>query len=130
MAKVRHLTAIFASLAALAHVLFFLIESVLLSDPEVYAGFGLDAAGAETVRVFLFNQGFYNLFLAAGAGAGLWLLRRGRVEAGAALLVFSCLYMVGAAVVLIASAPTMVVGALIQGGPPLLCLVFLRLESP
>jgi len=125
----KHLTTTFAALAALIHLLFFLMEAVLFSSPDVYARFGLDAAGADVVGVFLYNQGFYNLFLGAGAVAGIWLLRRGREEVGRGLLVFVCLFMIGAALVLIVSAPQMTRGALAQGMPPLLCLVLMRMES-
>jgi putative membrane protein len=66
------------------------------------------------------------VFLALGAGTGLVLLGSGSwAQAGVALALFSCLSMVLAAVVLVASSPKLLRAALIQGVAPLLAIVFL-----
>lgn len=74
----------------------------------------------------LFNQGFYNLFLAIGTLVGVigpslvW-------DDGYELLVFCALFMIGAAVVLVASNRMLWRGALLQGGLPVLALVLAML---
>jgi putative membrane protein len=73
--------------------------------------------------LFAFNQGFYNLFLAIGTFAGLGLVLAGHARSGLTLVSWNCLSMVGAAIVLVTSAPQMRRGALIQGAAPLLFLV-------
>ncbi|MBN9605519.1 MAG: DUF1304 domain-containing protein [Actinomycetales bacterium] len=118
---------VFVLVAALVHVLIFLMESVLWSRPGVFRRFGVaDATEAATLRVAMFNQGFYNLFLALGAGTGLVLLGIvGWQRAGLAIAAFALLSMVLAALVLIATRRSLWRAALIQGGPALVGLVLL-----
>jgi putative membrane protein len=78
---------------------------------------------AEVTRLFAFNQGFYNLFLAIGVFAGGTLVLAGHPVSGLTLVTWSCLSMLGAAIVLVASAPQMLRGAIIQGAAPLLFLL-------
>ena len=78
------LAQVFVGLAALLHVLFFVMESVLFMRPDVHRRFGLRTREeAELVRPMAYNQGFYNLFLAIGAvvRSGLGGRRRGRTPA-------------------------------------------------
>ena len=115
-----------AALAALVHGVFFLFESVLFTHPAVQERFRVAPEAAEAIAPFAFNQGFYNLFLAAGIGVGLLLVRRGQAEVGRALVAYVCAVMVGAGLVLLGSVPELALGALIQAGPPgvaLACLV-------
>lgn len=116
---------IFAALAGLIHVLFFVMESLLWMNPKVHGRFKVDSLEiAEKMRVFLLNQGFYNLFLAAAVFIGLGLLGSKRwAVVGRTLVVYGCASMVAAAVVLLFSADGMWRGALIQGAPPLLALI-------
>ncbi len=73
-----------------------------------------------------FNQGFYNVFLAIGAGTGLVMLGSANwVQGGLAIAIFACVSMVLAAVVLITSSPKLWRSALIQGVAPLLGITFL-----
>jgi putative membrane protein len=112
--------------AALLHVAFFLLESILWMRPAVHLrAFRVPTERAEAVRLFAFNQGFYNLFLAAEVGVGLGLLSAGHAAAGAALVAFACASMVGAALVLAASSPGSWRGAVLQGLPPALALAAL-----
>ena len=72
---------VFALLAALLHVLIFCMESLWFMQPKIYRRFGAaDEAEAQAVRLFAFNQGFYNLFLALGILLGIalrvWARRR------------------------------------------------------
>ena len=111
-----------AALAGVIHVLFFCMESLWWTRPAVYERFRSTEAQAQMTRNLAFNQGFYNLFLAAGIFGGLVLTGTGHVRGGIVLLAWNCLSMLAAAVVLAASSPQMIRGALIQGLPPLVFL--------
>lgn len=99
-------TQLFALLAALLHVLIFCMESLWFMQPKIYRRFGAQtAADAEARRLFAFNQGFYNLFLAIGIGLGLLLLHSGGdVVMARTLILFNCACMIGAGAVLLVSA--------------------------
>ena len=113
-----------ALLAALIHVFFFLLESLLFERPDVWRRFGLASAEqAAIVRPMAFNQGFYNLFLALGVLAGLFLIAAGNQVAGKAIVIASCAAMVGAGAVLFGTNRRFLVSAVIQAGPPLAALV-------
>lgn len=114
-----------ASLASLAHVGFFVLESLLWTKPVGRRIFGTTAADAETIKFMAFNQGFYNLFLAVGAAAGVVLVAIGRPETGRPLIAFACACMLGAAIVLATGGKRFARGAAMQGLPPLVALVAL-----
>ena len=64
--------AVFAALAAVLHVLIFVMESVLWARPQVWRRFAVpNQSDADVLRPMAFNQGFYNLFLALGIFGGL-----------------------------------------------------------
>jgi putative membrane protein len=116
---------VFAVLAAATHVLFFTLESVIFTRPQVYRRFLVKSAeDAETLRPMALNQGFYNLFLAIGAVVGVILMG----DAGKALIYLACGSMLGAALVLIGSDRRMARAAATQGLFPLLAIVFLVLS--
>jgi len=118
--------AVFVFVAAVIHLFIFFLESVAWSKPSTWRRFGLKTqAEADIVRPMAFNQGFYNVFLAIGAGLGLILLGTGLTQAGLALAIFSCASMVAAAAVLLVSAPKLWRAALIQGVAPLVGAVLL-----
>jgi putative membrane protein len=112
-----------AALSGFIHVLFFCMESLWWTRPAVYRRFRSTEAQAQTTKSLAFNQGFYNLFLAAGAFGGLALIAAGHSRAGLILLAWNCASMLAAAVVLAVSSPQMMRGALIQGLPPLVFLL-------
>ena len=112
-----------AALAGLIHVLFFCMESLWWTRPAVYRRFGSTEAQAHMTKNLAFNQGFYNLFLAAGIFGGFFLMGTGLYRAGMILVAWNCLSMLAAAMVLAASSPQMIRGALIQGLPPLVFLL-------
>ena len=114
---------VLAFLAGLLHVGFFVMETLLWSRPQVHRIFGVkDPADAAVQSRAMANLGFYNLFLGLGAMAGalawwwLWIV---------AVVVYACLFMVGAALVLIGTSRSMWRGALVQGLLPLVALVLL-----
>lgn len=112
---------VLAALAALLHVGFFLMESVLYR--RVHRAFGVRGEDVEATAFAMYNQGFYNLFLAAGTLVGVVGTAAGWEPQGPVLVIFGCACMVGAAVVLVGGRPSMVRGAAIQGVAPALALV-------
>ena len=113
---------VFAVLAGLFHVLAFVLESLLFMRPAVHRRFNAKTTEqAEATRLFAFNQGFYNLFLAAGCFGGLWLWYSGNAVIGSTLVLFTCACMLGAALVLLGST-RMLRPALYQGLPPAIVL--------
>lgn len=114
---------IFAAIAAFFHVLFFLMESIFWMNPKVYKTFGVKSTEeAEQFKVSFFNQGFYNLFLAVGIFAGIYLLQFEQAVAGTTLILFCCASMLAASVVLFFSKPGMMRGVIIQGLCPLIAI--------
>ncbi|NPC71278.1 DUF1304 domain-containing protein [Corallococcus exiguus] len=117
------LAQVFAVIAALIHVLFFVMESIVFSQPKVWKRFGLKSqADADVVKPMALNQGFYNLFLAVGVLAGVALVHSGAVASGVAAVVFGCGCMLAAAVVLVSSNRKFLVASLVQGGLPALAI--------
>lgn len=117
---------IFASIAGLIHLYIFCLESLLWGRPKTNRVFGMSPETASQNRLLAFNQGFYNLFLALAAIAGLVIGLHSSV--GRTLVVYSQASMLLAAMVLIFSNKKLLRPALIQGIPPLLGLVFLALQ--
>jgi putative membrane protein len=116
----------FATIAGLLHIAIFAMESLLLLRPVVWQRFLLTSqAEAEVVRPWALNQGFYNLFLAAGALGGVIASLSGVDAPATAIVAFSCGCMVAAGAVLIATDRRMLRAALLQAGPPLVALIAL-----
>jgi putative membrane protein len=116
-------TLVLAGLASLLHVYFFWLETVTFRRPSSYKTFGVAEADVETVAFSMYNQGFYNLFLGLGTLVGVVGSARGWNPQGSTLLVFGCLFMIGAALVLVAARPAMLRAALVQGLLPSLALI-------
>ena len=118
---------VFAFLAAALHVLIFCMESLWFMRPNVHKRFGAaTTADAEARRLFAFNQGFYNLFLAIGVLAGLGVLHAGgNPIVGRTLVLFGCASMFAAGAVLLLSAGRrMLRAAMMQAVFPLLAWIF------
>ena len=112
-----------ALLAAAIHVWFFILESVLFSRPAVAARFGVRSAEQiAAVRPLAFPQGFYNLFLAVGIAAGVAQIAAGADVAGRSIVLFACLCMVWAGIVLLVTNVRFIQAALIQLVPPLIAI--------
>lgn len=125
---------VFAVIAALIHVLIFFLESVLWARPAVWRRFGLRSqADADVVRPMAYNQGFYNLFLALGVGAGLGLMGwsyasfSGVWQGGIFVTLFALACMVLASVVLLSTNRRFWQSTIVQGAAALLGIVFLIL---
>ena len=117
------LAQVFALLAAAIHVWFFVLESLLFARPAVAGRFGLTTEEQiAAVRPMAFNQGFYNLFLAIGVAAGIAQIAAGADVAGRAVVIFACLCMTWAGIVLLVTSPRLARAALIQLVPPLVAI--------
>jgi putative membrane protein len=117
-------TQIFVTLAGVFHLAVFAMESVVFRKPSTWKRFLIKSQEeAEVARPWAFNQGFYNLFLAAGIAVGLVLLESGQEDAGRAIVLFACACMVGAGVVLVSTNRRFLPAAAIQAGPPLVALI-------
>lgn len=113
-----------AGLAAALHVWIFVMESVSWRSPRIWRRFGVrDQHAADILRPMAFNQGFYNLFLAIGAGLGVILYWTASPVAGRALALFSLAAMAGAAVVLASGGTRYLRAAAIQGTLPLVGVI-------
>jgi putative membrane protein len=116
---------VFAVIAALIHVYIFVLESVLFARPSARGTFGVTEEELPAVRPWAFNQGFYNLFLAIVAVAGVIVLHASSEPAGRALIAAACGSMLAAALVLLATNRRMLRAAAVQGLAPLIALVLL-----
>jgi putative membrane protein len=119
---------IFVALAGAIHVYIFTMESLFWGRPRTNKVFGLSREQAEQNRLFAFNQGYYNLFLAIAAFAGIAFAALDHPAAGAALMAYALLSMLGVSLVLLYSNKKLIRPAIIQGLPPLLGLIFLALH--
>jgi putative membrane protein len=118
---------------AIFHLAVFVAEAFLWMNPAVHVlaiarltgetGVPLHDQALILKRLFI-NQGFYNLFLAAAAVAGLVLIARGSVIAGRTLTVYACLSALGAGIVLFLSTQA-AVAALLQALPAAAALALL-----
>ncbi|MGY5318759.1 DUF1304 domain-containing protein [Neomicrococcus lactis] len=119
---------ILVAIAALLHVYIFTMESVTWTQPKTRKTFGLTETQAEATKEMAFNQGFYNLFLAIVAGAGVVFYMVGRTDVGFALIFAGAGSMLAAALVLVLSSPDKAAAAIKQGTIPLLGLVALTIS--
>lgn len=114
------------AVAVALHVYIFVMESLQWTAPRTRATFGMSAEEAESTREMAFNQGFYNMFLAVVAAAGMGFVLFGDTATGVALVLAGAGSMVAAGLVLLLSSPDKARAALTQLTPPLLgCLALL-----
>jgi len=122
----------FALIAALIHVTVWVFESFLMNRPAIHRGvFRIATADLPAIRLWSFNVGFYNLFLAAAPIAGVIALHTGDEAVGRALVIYGCSFMFLAGIVLGVSdrmglgraKGAGLSGALGQSVPPLIALV-------
>ena len=125
MSVIGIIGSVVVALAALLHVYIFVLESVRWMQPSTWRIFNVrDREQAEILRPMAYNQGFYNLFLAIGAAAGLVLYFDGNLpDAARALILFSTASMAAAAIVLTTTGPGYLRPALVQGTLPLIGFV-------
>lgn len=114
---------VFSTLAILLHLFIFYLESFAWTTRATTV-FGHSAQAGEQTRELAFNMGFYNLFLALIAAAGLFV-RPWSLSAGNALVAAGIGAMLAAAVLLFATSPNKRAAAVKQGTFPLLALLAL-----
>ena len=114
---------IFAIVAVVFHIAAFAMESFLFHRKQVQVFLLGKPEPAPGVRLWAFNQGFYNLFLAAGPVAGLIAYHAGNVDVGRALVIYGCAFMAACGIVLFASDRRLWRGMIGQSGPPLIALI-------
>ena len=125
----KHITSIFILITSLLHIVFFKIESIDFMKLETLQRFSLTAEKAEVVKVWAYNQGFYNLFIAFGLLYGIYLLYRDDLNKAKPLLSTLLLIIVGAGIVLATSADGKIIAASIQAIPALIAFILLNLYS-
>ncbi len=118
---------IVAGLAGLLHVFIFTLESFRWEDASTRKTFGTTPEQAATTRQLAYNQGFYNLFLAITAFAGIVFAFWPAVST--TLLVVSLGSMVAAAIVLVSNDRSKLRAAAVQGTLPLLGLLLLAIRA-
>ncbi len=114
---------VFAALAALIHVYIFVLESLRWTAPATRKTFGTSETDALATKELAFNQGFYNLFLAIVAAAGIIAAAGGHGGVGAALILAGCGSMLLAGLVLLISSPKKARAAAVQLTFPLIAVV-------
>ena len=122
--EVEWISFFFFFVAAVMHLMFFVVESILFQRKGGHKVFKIKETDHEVVKIWAFNQGFYNLFLALGMFLGLYFVLQLKVVLAGALTGFCGVSMVGAGLALWFSAPHLRRAALIQLTPPLLGLLF------
>jgi putative membrane protein len=105
--------------AAVLHGYIFVLESLMFSRAGTQQMFEVAAADAPAVRLWAFHQGIYNLLLGATALAGAAAAAAGATTAGLTLMTAAGIFMVLAAVALVAADPrrARLPGFLAQAGP-------------
>jgi len=110
--------------AAAIHVFFWVLESIRFRQPDTWRRFNVQSQrDADLLGPLAFNQGFYNLFLAIGASAGILAVTLGHTEVGRALVLFTCGSMALAGLVLFFTDRRLAGSALIQSAAPLVAIV-------
>lgn len=114
------MTSFLPAIPAILHIGFWYLESIAFPRSTKVQKIFLaknaqNPTAVEVGATMLFNQGFYNLFLAISTLYGLYTENRGLVQS--TLLIY-----IGAALILIVSTKKMI-GAAAQGIPALLALL-------
>ena len=116
---------VLAGIAAALHVYIWTMESITWKQPATWKRFGVESqADADTQALFAYNQGYYNLFLAVVAVAGIVLVVADRDDAGWALVIAACGSMFAASLVLLSGGGQYARAAATQGTVPALAVLF------
>lgn len=117
-----------ACLAAALHVFIFYIESFAWTT-RALSVFGMDRESAEATKEMAFNQGFYNLFLAIEAFAGIAVYFLASPTVGLTLALFGVGSMLAAALLLFVTSPGKRSAAIKQGFLPLISVAALGVAA-
>jgi putative membrane protein len=113
------------ALAGVIHLGFFVFESFFLQTQKGEKFLKLSPDTYRQVRVWAFNQGFYNLAFALGTFWGLYYVLKLQVMVAGVLTSFCGFSMIMFGMVLWWTVPSMRKLAYLQMGPPLLGFLFL-----
>jgi putative membrane protein len=114
---------------AVIHVYIFCLETILWGKPSTNRAFGVTDNSAQVLRGLMFNQGFYNLFLAIALLVGFfWSTRPGSLLQAQTIKDYAALSILGAGLVLWMSDPRLIKPAMIQAGPAVIYWI-LRLTT-
>jgi len=103
---------------AVIHVYVFCLEAIWWGKPKTNRIFHVTDANAQILRQVMFNQGFYNLFLAIALLVGfLWSSDPSHEVQAQALKDYASLSILGAGLVLWLSEPKLIRAAMIQAAP-------------
>jgi putative membrane protein len=105
------------------------LESFLYRQPRFHAIFLIEPGQEAAVRLWVVNQGFYNLFFGLAAIAGVVLARTGNEDVGTALVVFTSASMVISGIVLAVTEHRLWRSSILQATPPAVALVALALAG-
>ncbi len=114
---------IIAAFIASIHIYVFILESLSWGKPAVNKTFRVKPEEVETIRSWAFNQGFYNLFLAAAIVTGFILMYFNKEDSGRTLVDYAVCSVFAAGAVLFFSAPQLRLSALIQALPATLYII-------
>lgn len=116
------MTVVLALLIGFQHVFIFLMESIFWGTSKINRVFRVDPKNVEVLRLWAFNQGFYNLFLSIGIFSGLWMIYQERVLEGQAIVDFAIASVLLAGIVLAYSTKRIQSG-LVQFAPAVLYFI-------
>jgi putative membrane protein len=106
-------------------VVVFVLESFFYRRPELHSIFLIEPGQEATVRLWVVNQGFYNLFFGVAALSGVALASFGWQDVGTALVVFTCISMAISGAVLFVTERRLWRSSIAQTLPPSVALVAL-----
>lgn len=110
-------------------VVVFVLESFLYRQPRLHAIFLIEPGQEAAVRLWVVNQGFYNLFFGSAALTGVALARAGNEDVGTALVVFTSVSMLVSGLVLAVTEHRLWRSSILQGLPPTVALVGLAIAG-
>ncbi len=103
---------------AVIHVYVFCLETIMWGKPSTNRTFKVTDKNAQVMRALMFNQGFYNLFLAIALLVGFfWSTHPGSLLQAQTIKDYAARSILGAGLVLWMSDPKLIKAASIQVGP-------------
>lgn len=120
------MNAVVQALAVLEGIVLIIVgslEAFQFRNPRFYPIFRIRAADADAVRLWVVNQGFYNIVWGVGLLVGIVILNVGDPTVGATMVLFTCAAHVILGVVLGVSEPKLWRSMIYQSALPLVIIV-------
>ncbi|WP_427130727.1 DUF1304 family protein [Pseudarthrobacter sp. S9] len=102
-----------------------ILESFFIRDQRLHRLVLVDAEDTDTVRLWTFNLGFYNVIWGIGAIVGALMLGGGAAAAGRTLLLVTCVGHVVLGIILYLSERRLWASAIAEALPPLFITILL-----